>query len=184
MNNGDGRYFYGILGNKNRLEFGPIGIGKREDVVYTLPYQDISAIISSSPIVKYPVTREYTLEHTNVLDTAAEEGTVLPARFCTIGENEDLIVEKVLKPRYDEFVDLLQKMNGKIELRVRARWTNMDDVFAEVVQEDRDIKSLKESLLTYHLNNPGHRRTRSIRTQPETPESPMSSHKKPGLGVD
>jgi hypothetical protein len=147
-NHKEGRYFYGILGSKKHLELGPIGIGKREDVVYTLPYQEISAIISKSPIVKYPVTREYTTEHTKVLDKAAEEGAVLPVRFCTIGEYEDEIVEKVLKPRYDEFVDLLQKINGKVELRVRARWVNMDDIFAEVVAENRDIKSLKESLLT------------------------------------
>jgi hypothetical protein len=97
MNNGDGRYFYGILDSKKHLEFGPIGIGKGEDVVYTLPYQEISAIISHSPIVKYPVTRQYTVAHAKVLDKAAEEGTVLPARFCTIAENEDVIVQKSVK---------------------------------------------------------------------------------------
>jgi hypothetical protein len=148
MNNGDGRYFYGILGNKNHLEFGPIGIGKREDVVYTLPYQEIAAIISNSPIVKYPVTREYTITHAKVLEKATEEGTVLPARFCTIAEDEDAIVEKVLKPRYQEFVDLLQKLTGKVELRVRARWLDLDAIFAEVVEENSEIKSLKEALLT------------------------------------
>lgn len=148
MNNEEGRYFYGILGNKKHLEFGPIGIGKKGDVVYTLPYQEISAIISHSPIVKYPVTREYTIAHAKVLETAVAEGTVLPARFCTIAENEDSIVEKVLKPRYQEFVDLLQKMTGKVELRVRARWPDMDAIFAEVVEENSEIKSLKEDLLT------------------------------------
>lgn len=148
MSNEEGRYFYGILGSKKQLEFGPIGIGKREDVVYTLPYQEISAIISSSPIVKYPVTREYTIAHAKVLEKVAEEGTVLPARFCTIAENEDAIVEKVLKLRYQEFIDLLQKMTGKVELRVRARWPDLDAIFAEVVEENSDIKSLKHDLLT------------------------------------
>src|SRR5690349_22321990 len=148
MSNEEGRYFYGILGSKKQLEFGPIGIGKREDVVYTLPYQEISAIISSSPIVKYPVTREYTIAHAKVLEKATEEGTVLPARFCTIAENEAAIVEKVLKPRYQEFVDLLQKLTGKVELRVRARWLDLDAIFAEIVEENSEIKSLKEALLT------------------------------------
>jgi len=147
MSNGEGCYFYGILAAKDRREFGPIGIGKRGNVVYTLPYQDIAAIVSHSPIVKYPVSRENTLAHAKVLDTAVEEGTVLPARFCTIGENEELIVEKVLKPRYQEFVDLLRKMEGKVELRVRARWPDLDAVFAEVVEENNDIKALKEALL-------------------------------------
>jgi Gas vesicle synthesis protein GvpL/GvpF len=147
MNNGDGCYFYGILAAKDRRELGPIGIGGKGDVVRTLPYQDIAGIISRSPIVKYPVTRENTIAHAKVLDTAVEEGAVLPARFCTIGENEELIVEKVLKPRYQEFVDLLRKMEGKVELRVRARWPNLDAIFAEVVEENKEIKELKEALL-------------------------------------
>src|SRR5437588_11817208 len=119
MNNEEGCYFYGIMAAHGRREFGPIGIGGRGDLVYTLPYQDIAAIISRSPIVKYPVTRENMLTHAKVLDTAVEEGTILPARFCTIAENEEAIVEKVLKARYQEFVDLLRKMEGKIELRIR-----------------------------------------------------------------
>jgi hypothetical protein len=147
MNNEAGCYFYGILAANDRREFGPIGIGGRGDLVYTLPYQDISAIISHSPIVKYPVTRENMLTHAKVLDTVVEEGTVLPARFCTIAENEEAIVEKVLKARYQEFVDLLKKMEGKIELRIRARWPKMDAIFAEIAEEDSDIKSLKAELL-------------------------------------
>jgi hypothetical protein len=147
MSNGEGYYFYGIMAASERREFGPIGIGGRGDGVYTLPYQDIAAIISHSPIVKYPVTRENTMTHAKVLDKAGEEGTVLSARFCTIGEDEESIVEKVLKPRYQEFVDLLRKMEGKVELRVRARWLDLDAIFAEVVEENNDIKSLKEALL-------------------------------------
>ncbi|GHO93520.1 protein gvpF [Reticulibacter mediterranei] len=147
MSNSEGYYLYGILASSDRQEFGPIGIGGREDVVYTLPYQDIAAIVSRSPIVKYPVTRENTMKHAKVLDRAVEEGTVLPVRFSTISEAEGLIIEKVLQPRYQEFVDLLRKMEGKLELRVRARWPDMDAIFAEVVEENKDIKSLKEELL-------------------------------------
>jgi hypothetical protein len=143
MNNEEGCYFYGVLAANDRREFGPIGIGGRGDLVYTLPYQDTAAIISHSPIVKYPVTRENMLTHAKILDTAVEEGTVLPARFCTIAENEEAIVEKVLKPRYQGFVALLRK----IELRIRARWPKMDAIFAEIAEEDSDIKSLKAELL-------------------------------------
>jgi hypothetical protein len=147
MSNAEGCYFYGILAVNDRREFGPIGIGGRGDIVYTLPYQDIAAIVSRSPIVKYQVTREHTITHAKVLDRAVEEGTVLPARFCTIAENEEAIVEKVLKPRYQEFVDFLKRMEGKVELRVRARWLNMDAIFAEIAEENDDIKSLKAALI-------------------------------------
>ncbi len=146
MEDNEGRYLYGILADNQRKELGPIGIGGRGDLVYTLPYRDIAAVISRSPIVKYPVTRENAITHAKVLDRAAQEGTVLPVKFCTIAENEDAIVEKVLKDRYTEFVGLLKEMADKMEFGIRARWSDMDAIYTEVVEEHKNIKTLKETL--------------------------------------
>ena len=147
MSNGEGRYIYGIIGTSQRREFGPIGIGERGNVVYTLPYQNLAAIVSRSPLVKYPVTRDNSMAHIKVLERAMEEYTVLPVRFCTIAEEEEIIIEKVLKTRYQEFIDLLRGMEGKLELGVRARWTDLNAIFAEVVEENQEIKAIKEALL-------------------------------------
>ena len=147
MNNGEGCYIYGIIGAKHRQEFGPIGIGGRGDVVYTLPYQDVAAIISRSPIVKYPVSRENTIAHAKVLEKVVEEYTVLPVRFCTISEDEETIIEKLLEPRRQEFLGLLRRMHGKMEIGIRARWVDLDAIFAELVEENKDIKALKEAVL-------------------------------------
>lgn len=146
MGNNEGCYLYGIMESHQKKELGPIGIGGRNDLVYTLPYKDIAAVISPSPIVKYPVTRENAIAHAKVLDKAVEGGTVLPVKFCTIAENEEAIVEKVLKDRYEEFADLLEEMADKMEFGVRARWSNMDAIYTEVVEEHKDIKTLKEAL--------------------------------------
>ncbi len=148
MINGEGRYIYGIIGADRRQEFGPIGIGGRGDGVYTIPYQDLAAIVSCSPIVKYPVTRDNSMAHVKVLEKAMEEYTVLPVRFCTIAEKEEIIIEKILKTRYQEFVDLLGEMEGKMELGVRARWTDLNAIFAEVVEENEEIKAIKGALLS------------------------------------
>lgn len=148
MNNGEGQYIYGIIGASQRREFGPIGIGERGNVVYTLPYQNLAAIVSRSPLVKYPVTRDNSMAHIKVLEKAMEENTVLPVRFCTIAEGEEIIIEKVLKARYQEFIDLLRDMEGKMELGVRARWTDLNAIFAEVVEENQEIKAIKEALLS------------------------------------
>jgi Gas vesicle synthesis protein GvpL/GvpF len=144
----DGYYLYGIIAaNHQQREFGPIGIGERNDRVYTLHYQNLAAIVSASPIIKYAVTRADSMAHIKVLEKAMEEYTVLPVRFCTIAETEEIIIEKVLKARYQEFVDLLSEMEGKMELGVRARWTDLDAIFSEVVEENKDIKAIKEVLL-------------------------------------
>lgn len=148
MTKPEGLYIYGIINTDQRREFGPIGIGGRGDVVYTLPYQHLAAIVSRSPIVKYPVTRDNSLAHARVLEKAMEEYTVLPVRFCTIAENEQTILEKVLQPRYQELMNLVKEMEGKVELGVRALWTDLAAIFAEVVEENKDIKAIKETLLT------------------------------------
>lgn len=147
MINEEGIYIYGIIAATERREFGPLGIGQRANTVYTLHYQDLAAVVSRSPIIKYAVTRENSLAHARVVEKAMEDGTVLPVRFCTIAENEAMIIEKVLKNRYQELMDLLQGMTGKIELGVRARWTDLDAIFAEIVEENTAIKKLKEALL-------------------------------------
>ena len=147
MSNGEGCYIYGIIATDQRREFGPIGIGARGDVVYTLPYQGLAAIVSRSPVVKYAVTRDNSMAHARVVEKAMEAYTILPVRFCTIAETEETIVERVLKARYQEFMDLLGGMVGKIELSVRALWTNLDAIFAEVVAENKEIQSIKEALL-------------------------------------
>jgi hypothetical protein len=146
--NADGYYIYGIIAENLRREFGPIGIGGRGDLVYTLPYQGLAAIISRSPVIKYPVTRENSMAHIKVLEKAMEEYTVLPVRFCTIAEKEKIILENVLKTRYQEFIDLLREMRGKIELGVRTLWTDLDAIFNELTEENKDIKALKEDLLS------------------------------------
>lgn len=147
MNSGEGRYLYGVTASNQRREFGPIGIGARGDVVYTLPYRDLAAIISRSPIEKYAVSRENLLTHSKILEKAAESHTVLPVRFSTIATDEDAIIDKLLKSRYQELKDLMRSMEGKLELGVRARWSNSDAIFAEVVGENKEIKDLKAATL-------------------------------------
>jgi hypothetical protein len=146
--NGEGYYIYGIIGTRQEQEFGPMGIGEKGDLVHTVHYQDLAAIVSSSPIIKYPVTRANSMAHIKVLEMAMQNYTVLPVRFCTIAETEEIIIEKVLQARHQEFVDLLAEMEGKMELGVRARWTDLNAIFAEVVEEHKDIKAIKEALLS------------------------------------
>ncbi|HEY4385991.1 MAG TPA: GvpL/GvpF family gas vesicle protein [Ktedonobacteraceae bacterium] len=147
MNNGEGCYIYGMIVADHKQEFGPIGIGGRGDVVYTLPAHHVAAVISHSPIVQYPVSRDNMLPHAKVLDKVAETYTVLPVRFSTIAESEEAIIEKVLKPRHQEFINLSREMEGKLELGVRARWIDMNAIFAELVEGNKEIKALKEASL-------------------------------------
>jgi len=146
MNNEEGMYIYAIIDAEEPQEFELVGIGGRGDRVYTVHHGELAAVVSSSPIIKYPVSRENTMVHQKVLEEVMEKFTVLPVRFCTIAENEEDIKEKVLKARYEEFKNLLEEMRDKVELGIRAIWTNTEEIFAEIIKENNPIKQLKEKI--------------------------------------
>jgi len=144
--NRPGFYIYAIVEANRQEGFGDLGIGERGDKVYTVHHNGLAAVVSLSPIIKYPVSRDNTMAHQKILEEVMKKFALLPVRFCTIAEDEEKIKEKVLKARYKEFKNLLWEMKDKIELGVRVIWTNMGKVFTEIVEENRDIKQLKEKV--------------------------------------
>ena len=141
----EGKYIYCIIGTKLERNFGPVGIGGRGDEVYSAGYGDLSMVVSASPITRYTVSRENVLAHERVVEEVMKEFTVLPVRFCTIASGEDKI-RNLLDRRRREFKNLLRDIDYKVELNVRAIWKDMDMVFKEILEENREIKSLKENI--------------------------------------
>jgi len=144
----EGQYIYAIAATNKEKGFDTIGIGDRKDEVYTVCYQELGAVISPSPIVKYPVTRANTMAHQKVMEEVMKYYPMLPVRFGTIGEGISLIKEKVLKARYKELKDLLRYVEDKTELGLKALWSNKEGVFREIVDEKRDIRILRDRLMS------------------------------------
>ncbi len=138
----EGKYIYGIIGTGEARGFGPIGIGGPGDEVVTISYRDLSAVISRAPMGRYVVSRENLLAHERVLERVMEEHTVLPVRFCTVAANAEEI-RRLLERRYEELKRLLQDMDGKVELGVKAFWRDMALIFREIVDENEEIKRLR-----------------------------------------
>jgi len=142
----EGKYIYCIIGTKQERNFGPIGIGGRGDEVLTIGYDDLSMVVSSHPMSKFVVNRENMLAHEKVIEEAMKEfDSVLPVRFGTIASNADEI-RNLLDRRYREFKNLLRDMDHKVELGVKGIWKNMDIIFKEVVEENKEIKKAKERI--------------------------------------
>src|SRR5581483_1760539 len=58
-----GRYVYGIIEAKEQTNFGKIGIGGAGEMVYTVKYQDIAAVVSKTSVYIFDPTRENALAH-------------------------------------------------------------------------------------------------------------------------
>ena len=137
---------YCIIESGGAKNFGPIGIGGRGDELTTVTYGDLSAVVSSSPIQDFRVTRENTMTHQHAIETVMKEYPVLPIRFSTIAETKEEIVEKVLKSRYEEFQKLLARIGDKKELGLKVYWQEMKAILNEIVEGNETIKSFKEEI--------------------------------------
>jgi hypothetical protein len=142
----EGKYIYCIIGTKQERNFGPIGIGGRGDEVLTIGYDDLSMVVSSCPMTKFIVSSENMLAHMRVIEKVMNEfDSVLPVRFGTIASNADEI-RNLLDRRLREFKSLLRDMDHKVELGVKGSWKNMNVIFEEIVEENREIKKAKEKI--------------------------------------
>ena len=138
-----GSYIYCIIGTSEPKSFGPYGIPEGLPELYTVNHRDLAAVVSRAPVKEYPVTREHTMAHHQVIERIMPEYAVLPVQFSTIAKRDGQIVEQVLKPRYEEFQRLLQWIAGKEAIEVRASWNDMEAVFQELAQESEAIQALK-----------------------------------------
>ncbi len=137
----EGRYLYCVVNAKEKTRLGRIGIEDSE--VYTLPFQDIAAVVHRCDAHPYDTSKEkkakdWILAHLYTLDEAAKRfGTPLPFRFDTIirgGEDE---VVGWLREEYRRLKDALNRVRGKAEYGVQAFWNR--DTVAEKIRVKREM---------------------------------------------
>ncbi len=142
----EGKYIYCIIKHAAPLEYGPIGIGKRGDLVYAVNYKDISAIVSNSPVNDYEARRIYISAHQKVLEEVMKDFTILPVRFSTITESDqDAEIVNILTREYEKFRDLLEQMEGKKELGLKAI-AKEETIFMHIIEKYNHIKTLRDQL--------------------------------------
>ena len=125
---------------------------------------DLSAVVSDSPLGVLDPTRDNVLAHQRVNETVMREHTVLPMSFGTMFKTRD-DVTAFLKSAYRAFSDVLDKMENKLEFGLKVLW-DRDAVIGEIEEEDEDIQPAQErdrraegvDLLRAHAVRPPHRR--------------------------
>ena len=141
---GHGKYIYCITEAGQRETFGPVGIGGRGDELYTITCREIGAVVSDSPVKRYPVSRENSLAHERAIEAVFKPHTVLPVRFCTIAEDEAK-VRTILEREYAEFKGLLERMHGKVEVGVKAIF-HEELIYQEILERYGEIRRRKEAV--------------------------------------
>jgi hypothetical protein len=113
-------YIYGIVNGKVNQSFSATGIGNRGDLVYCIPYKDVTAIVSNTPFQEYDPTEDNTLAHEKVIQEILKSDLdIAPMRFCTILKDKDAIFE-LCQSCYMPFKKNIMRIRGKQEFSVKT----------------------------------------------------------------
>jgi hypothetical protein len=131
-------YVYGVAERGRTLR----GSGVVDAAVGTVEHGSLAAIVSPVPSLHLRAKRRDILAHQDVLQRVFAKGTVIPFRFGTVFAGEDAVVSELLEPRHDDFARLLDRLDGVVELSVRAYYVG-DAVLREIIRDDSKVARLK-----------------------------------------
>jgi hypothetical protein len=144
-------YVYGVTWVEGTSSRRGAGIGGAD--VGAIEHGDIAAVVSVVPNEPVRARRRDLMRHMDVLQDVFATTTVLPLQFGSLFDDRDVVEEGLLAERYDELVDLLQRFDGLVELRIRASYRE-DVILAEIVQGDARIARLREQTLDAAASDP------------------------------
>src|SRR3989338_6706478 len=127
MENSKALYVYGIVSNREEI---PTVWMDPKASLHLFPYQEIAALVSEVDLGEFGESaltqnlknlewvKEQVLAHEKVLEKVMDSQTVVPMKFGAIFTSEERLV-KVLADSYEEFLELLEKLEGRLEWAVK-----------------------------------------------------------------
>lgn len=136
-----GLYVYGVVGSAADRVPGEL-IGVDRSPVQAVPHGDIAAVVGVVTLDRPPGRRADLVAHSEVLDSLAASGAVVPVQFGSVLADEDSVVADLLEPHDAYFVALLDELAGRSQFNLRASY-HEQVVLAEVVAADPEIAELR-----------------------------------------
>ena len=143
----ESRYVYCIIEGGEKQNFGKIGIDGT--TVYTIPYNNISAVVSDTPLREYEPSEANAMAHEKVVEHVMQKHTVLPLGFGNIFINENR-VKWLLTRFYRTSRIYLKKLDGKVEMGVKVFY-DLETARRDIENTNDEIKKLKEAMASARL---------------------------------
>ena len=141
----EGRYLYCVVNGNTETDFGQMGI--EDSLVYTVPYDDIGALVHRCEAKPYRTTdtekaKEWVLAHQYIVDCATKVfGTVIPLTFDTIFKGNDETVRDWLREKHQPLKDMLMKLKDRDEYVVQVFLEK--GALEKEMERDKEIQKLK-----------------------------------------
>lgn len=142
MRNERSRYLYCIIETKKQEDFGKIGIAGSD--VFTINYKDLGAAVSNSLGEDSIEVLEEGITHQKVVEEVMKKFTIVPMSFGQVPKSEEE-VKAFLAEHYDELKEMFIKIEGKVELGLKASW-RMDKIMKEIVNSNDRIRILQKQI--------------------------------------
>lgn len=134
-------YLYGVVrwpAPQGERDLGT-GIGQPPAAVRLLRHEAVAALASHAAVDDLEAQgiralRRDARAHAAVLNHVISRGSVLPFQFGVILPDDRAVIERILKPRYRQIVVTLDRLDGMVELTLRANYLE-ERVLQEVVSE-------------------------------------------------
>lgn len=139
-----GKYIYGIMTSNGNVELPIRG-------VYTVSYNNLSAIVKDAPIKTYDADEKALLAHNSVLDKIIRSHTVLPMRFGTVARTE-VEVKDILKNAYSVLSNRLLRIRDKVEFDIEISIVNEQSIIKEILEKNKEIQELRDKLISQGQN--------------------------------
>ena len=79
----------------------------------------VAAVVTTVPSADLTGTADDLMAHASVVDELNASGTTLPVRFGVVLEDDDAVVDHLLRRHRDRLNELLATVEGRVELRLR-----------------------------------------------------------------
>jgi gas vesicle protein GvpL/GvpF len=144
-------YVYGIVRAGSIGALSVDGVANRP--VATIEGDGVAALASELTDERLRVRRRDLTQHLRVLEAAFAETTVVPCPFGTAVQSRTTVEHDLLSARRDELLALLDRLEGRVQLNIRAAYDEQI-VLREVVDNEPEIARLRQQ--SRSLGDAGH----------------------------
>jgi len=136
----EGRYVYAVLPAAGAPTDPLTGIDGAP--VEFVELGELAAATSVISLDRPPGRRHDLLAHSRLLESLVESTTAVPVEFGAVLADRESVVEDLLAPREEYFVELIRRLEGTEQFNLRATYDE-EQVLAEVVQANPHIAGLR-----------------------------------------
>ncbi len=115
---------------------------------FTLTHNGLTVVMSAGSKDRYPISRKNLMAHKNIVENFSKLTPTLPVRFNTVAPSLDILRRRLLTEKAVELQQKISSVEGRIELSVRATWIDDAKLLERVLEEETQIRELRDALAT------------------------------------